>query len=127
LGAGVQDSFDLWSIGEAHWRAGRVQDELVQEIAGELAVVGGEMGLEFADIFEGPAVAEFAARVDDVGQGVTEIVSSAVDTCDFIAEFQSAITRAPASEDIEVLEREARGVKAGMAVGAGRVFGVPGQ
>ena len=96
----------------------------MKEVAGELAGIGGEDGFQIADVLEGAAVEELAAGIDGLGEGVGEVVAGAVDAGDALALLQAAIARAPAAEDVEVFQREADGIEARVAGGAGFGFRV---
>ena len=127
FGTGIEEGFDFGSVGEADGGAGGVDGELMEEIAGELAGVGGDEGFEVVDVLEGAAVEELAGGVHGGGDGVAEAVSGAVDAGDAFSFFQTAIVGAPAAEDVEVFEGEADGIEAGVAGGAGFGFGVEGE
>lgn len=117
----VEDAFDDGSIGESHGSSGSVCCELGKDVSGELAFVFEEEAFEILDIFECVTVCEFAGRVDGGGDGVLEIVSCAVDAGHAFAVFKASVAFAPSAENIEVFEREADGIKLGVA--GGTAFG----
>ena len=127
FGAGVEEGFDFGAVGEADGGAGGVDGELMEEVAGELARVGGDEDFEVVDVVKGAAVEEFAGGVHGGGDGVTVTVSGAVDAGDSLAFFKAAIVGAPAAEDVEVFEGEADGIEPRVAGGAGFGFGVEGE
>jgi hypothetical protein len=63
-GTGIEHGLNFRAIHEAHGRAGGVQDEVVKQIAGELAWVGGEEAFDVVDVVEGVAAGEFAGGID---------------------------------------------------------------
>ncbi|MFM2179326.1 MAG: hypothetical protein RL015_3424, partial [Verrucomicrobiota bacterium] len=51
--ARIEHRLDFFAICESHGRAGGVEGEVIEEVFGELARVGGEEAFEFVDVFEG--------------------------------------------------------------------------
>ena len=63
-GGAVEDRFDLRPVAEPDRRAGGVDDQLADEVAGDLPLVLQQQPLQLADVAELPAVGQVAGRVD---------------------------------------------------------------
>ena len=102
----VEDGLDLGAVGEAHRRAGGVDGELADQVAGQLTFVGGDETLEITDILERLAV-EFAVGLDRQGIMEGEGLSVLTDTDLGRLAIEGAVTFPEAAHDVEALQREA--------------------
>ena len=60
----IEHGLDFRAICEAHGRAGGVEDEVVKEVAGELARVGRDETFHVVDVAEGLAAGEFTGGIN---------------------------------------------------------------
>ena len=111
-GASIEHQLHLGAVSESNGGAGRVERELVQQIAGELSRVAGEDRFQVADVLKPTAVEELARSIDGFGELKGEVVSGSINAADALALFDAAIPRAPAAEDVEVLQCESDRIEA---------------
>ena len=76
----LEDCFDVGAITESHGGTGRINGELLGEVAGELGFVGEQETLEFADVGKLPAVGHFAAGIDGEGLMKDEFLATVTET-----------------------------------------------
>ena len=119
LRAGIEHGLDFGSLREANGGAGGVQGEVFEEVFGELAGVRGEVVFQLVDVAEGFAGGQFACGVNGLSDEVSVGMTGGINAGDFFAALNAAIAVTPRAHDIEVLEREADGIKLGMAGGTG--------
>ena len=103
LRAGIEQHLDVPAVGELHGRTGRIQRELVQDIPGELSIVGGEDGLQIVDVGELATVGELAAGIDLSCEREGKVVAGGVDPGDGLPFAGAAIPRAPGPKEVEVV------------------------
>src|SRR5687768_5046188 len=63
----LDDFFDLFAIGEAHWGARRVGNQLLRHIARKEQFLLRQQLFEFADVFELATVGQFTGAIDRQG------------------------------------------------------------
>ena len=101
-----------------------MEGEVIEEVFGELARVGGEEAFEFVDVVEGFTGGELAGGIDGLADEVGVGMAGGIDAGDFFAALHAAIAISPSAHDIEVLHGEADGIKLRVTGGAGFGFGV---
>ena len=87
----------------------------MQQVFCQLTWLAGQNGLESVDVLEVTAVNQCPAGIDRVRNGIAEIVASAIDSSDSATFSQTAITRAPCSQYVEVFQSETDRIEAGVA------------
>ena len=115
----VEDGFELRAISETDGGSCRVGDELGGEVSRDLAFIGEDALLEFADVAEVAPVGQRARGIYREGVVEVEEVASLADSLGLrLAGFQlpsdRAVMVAPASGDVETFEREARRIDLGV-------------
>src|SRR5262249_47276144 len=107
-GGAVEDAFHLRPVAEANGCAGGVRDELADQVARELPLVGQQESLQLADIVERSAVGQRGGWVDRLCRAETERLAILSEPCDGRAHLaQRTILIAEPAEDVERFEREA--------------------
>src|SRR5439155_14219720 len=97
------------AVAETDARAGRINNQLLRQIAGHLLLVVEQQLFERADVAEFPAVGKFAAGIHWQRVVKSEFLSALGDALREFAFGFGTIAFAPAAHDVEVFEREACG------------------
>src|SRR6185295_18630348 len=95
---------DRGAITETNRRAGRVDNQLLSEIAGQLLFVVEQQLFEFADVVKLAAIGKFAAGVDRQSVTESEFLSALGDALRQLTLCLGAIAFAPAAHDIEIFQ-----------------------
>ena len=106
-----EHGLNFFAICEANGRGGGVEDEVFENVFGELTRVGGEEVFEFVDVAERLAGGEIAGSIDGLADEVGVRMPGRIDAGDFLSTLHATITIPPCAHDVEVLQREADGIK----------------
>src|SRR5689334_15467281 len=93
-------------VGEVDRSAGRVNGELLQKIAGQLALVTEQAGLQLPNVLEPFAVRQFTARIHARPKTEVEPVPVVADALDRVTLPNRPVAIAPRAHDIKAFKRE---------------------